>query len=72
MTAKEISLFIPGPSPKLAMSILVALSIPFIFLGIDQYGVVGTDEAFYQDIALGMLESGNFLELRSGYLCSNA
>ncbi len=66
MTAKEISLFIPGPSPKLAMSILVALSIPFIFLGIDQYGVVGTDEAFYQDIALGMLDRGNFLELRSG------
>ena len=59
-------LSIPSLKPLTAVFILCGLAIPFIFLGIGQYGVVGTDEAFYQDIALGMLASGNFLELRSG------
>ena len=59
-------LSMPSPRPQTAVVILCSLAIPFIFLGIGQYGVVGTDEAFYQDIALGMLARGDFLELRSG------
>jgi 4-amino-4-deoxy-L-arabinose transferase-like glycosyltransferase len=57
---------VPVPTPRVAVSTIILLSIPLIFLGMGRYGVVGSDEAFYQDIALGMLESGNFFELRSG------
>lgn len=45
---------------------MLALAVPLILLGIGQSGVVDTDEAFYQDIALNMLAGGNFFELRSG------
>lgn len=59
-------LSLPAPAPSVAVGILLALAVPLILLGIGQYGVVGTDEAFYQDIALNMLAGGDFFELRSG------
>ncbi len=66
MSPIQFRLSIPSPAPGIALCVLGALSIPLIFMGIGQYGVVGTDEAFYQDIALGMLARGDFFELRSG------
>jgi hypothetical protein len=55
-----------APPPSLAYALLFVLSLPLIFWGIGQYGVVGADEAFYQDIAINMLESGNWFRLQSG------
>jgi 4-amino-4-deoxy-L-arabinose transferase-like glycosyltransferase len=66
MNSVQSRIAIPSPKPWVALLVLGALSIPLIFMGIDRYGVVGSDEAFYQDIALGMLDRGDFFELRSG------
>jgi 4-amino-4-deoxy-L-arabinose transferase-like glycosyltransferase len=49
-----------------AYALLLVAACPLIFWGIGRYGVVGADEAFYQDIAINMLESGNWYRLQSG------
>ena len=63
---KQAWLSLPAPAPFRAAGILLALAIPLILLGIGQGGVIDTDEAFYQSIALNMLAEGDFFELRSG------
>jgi len=55
-----------GPPVRTALIALTLLSIPLVFFRLGSYSVVNGDEAIYQDIALRMLETGDWLTLRSG------
>ncbi len=55
-----------GPPVRVAVLVLVLLSLLFVFYRLGSYSVVNGDEAIYQDIALRMLDTGDWLTLRAG------
>lgn len=56
---------LPGPRPAVAALVLAALAVPILFVGLDRYGVVNADEAFYHDVAWTMLETGDWWRVRT-------
>src|SRR5262245_10153103 len=46
-----------------ALALLAALCLPIFFWGLSRYGVVNSDEAFYQAVAERMVASGDWLRL---------
>lgn len=57
---------LPSPRPAIAVGLLVAISIPVLFLGLGEYSVVNADEAFYHDVAWTMVETGDYWRVRTG------
>ena len=55
-----------GPSPRVAIALLVLLSVPLLFVGLGSYSLVNGDEAIYRLISLRMLDTGDWLTLHDG------
>ena len=55
-----------APRPRVAIGLFVVLAFPVLLMGLDDYGVVNADEAFYHDIAWTMLETGDWWKVRTG------